>query len=252
MTNPYDHQEGGSHYKGMAIQPMQFSMANGLDACTHTAIKYLVRKKGDKAKRAEDLRKAIHCIQLLAQHEGIELGDTSCRSSKNTLDHDDAIWQAWDGGACPVPRDAWVVVRFRDGEIEADRAANVRWRRSKACPLVDVVAYYVADETRVSSVPAGKTQSYCIERAETVQRINARVKAEIERDFGHRRASPAADADGWIKWEGGECPVGSDARVDIRLRSGITRVLPACAPSWENYGNGWDIIAYRLSKEASQ
>ena len=75
MTNPYERQEGGSHYVGMAIQPMQFSMANGLDACTHTAIKYLVRKKGDKAKRAEDLRKAIHCIQLLALHEGIELDD---------------------------------------------------------------------------------------------------------------------------------------------------------------------------------
>lgn len=75
VNNPYDTQVGGDHYKGMAIQPMQFSMANGLDACTHTAIKYLVRKKGDKAKRAEDLRKAIHCIQLLAQHEGIELGE---------------------------------------------------------------------------------------------------------------------------------------------------------------------------------
>ena len=37
----------------------------------------LVRKKGDKAKRAEDLRKAIHCIQLLAQHEGIELGEAA-------------------------------------------------------------------------------------------------------------------------------------------------------------------------------
>ena len=73
----YERQEGGRHYVGMAIQPMQFSMANGLDACTHTAIKYLVRKKGDKAKRAEDLRKAIHCIQLLAQHEGIELGEAA-------------------------------------------------------------------------------------------------------------------------------------------------------------------------------
>ena len=81
MTNPYARQEGGSHYVGMAIQPMQFSMANGLDACTHTAIKYLVRKKGDKAKRAEDLRKAIHCIQLLAQHEGIELGEAAQSSS---------------------------------------------------------------------------------------------------------------------------------------------------------------------------
>ena len=72
-SGAYAEQVGGQHYLGMAIQPMQFSMANGLDACTHTAIKYLVRKKGDKAKRAEDLRKAIHCIRLLAEHEGVEL-----------------------------------------------------------------------------------------------------------------------------------------------------------------------------------
>jgi len=66
-------QVGGAHYKGMAIQPMQFALANGLDMATASVIKYVVRKKGDKAKRAEDLKKAIHCIQLLAEHEGIAL-----------------------------------------------------------------------------------------------------------------------------------------------------------------------------------
>ena len=29
--------------------------------------------QAEKAKRAEDLRKAIHCIQLLAEHEGVTL-----------------------------------------------------------------------------------------------------------------------------------------------------------------------------------
>lgn len=67
-------QIAGEHYLSMAIQPMEFSLANGLDAATHSAIKYLVRKKGDKHQREQDLRKAIHCIQLLAQHEGIDLG----------------------------------------------------------------------------------------------------------------------------------------------------------------------------------
>jgi len=57
----------------MKIQPMQFALANGLDMATASVIKYVVRKKGDKAKRAEDLKKAIHCIQLLAAHEGIDL-----------------------------------------------------------------------------------------------------------------------------------------------------------------------------------
>jgi hypothetical protein len=60
-------QIGGAHYKGLKIQPMEYSIANGLNACEHTAIKYITRKKGDKAKRLEDLDKAIHSIELLKQ-----------------------------------------------------------------------------------------------------------------------------------------------------------------------------------------
>jgi hypothetical protein len=60
-------QIGGAHYKGLKIQPMEYSVANGLNACEHTAIKYITRKKGDKAKRLEDLDKAIHSIELLKQ-----------------------------------------------------------------------------------------------------------------------------------------------------------------------------------------
>lgn len=60
-------QEGGGHYKDMAIQPMQYSMANGLDACQHTAIKYVTRfrQKGG----VDDLRKAIHTLEMLIEFE---------------------------------------------------------------------------------------------------------------------------------------------------------------------------------------
>ena len=69
----YDTQEGGDHYRNMAIQPMQFCMANGFNFATSNVIKYVTRNKGDKDKRAEDLRKAIHCIHIIAAHEGIDL-----------------------------------------------------------------------------------------------------------------------------------------------------------------------------------
>lgn len=72
MTS-YTEQEGGDHYRHMPIQPMRFCMANGFDFATSNVIKYVTRRKGDKEKRAEDLRKAIHCIRILAEHEGIEL-----------------------------------------------------------------------------------------------------------------------------------------------------------------------------------
>lgn len=62
-----DIQIGGGHYKGMKIQPMEFSMLNNLDACQHTAIKYICRFR-DKAGIA-DLEKAKHCIDLLIHFE---------------------------------------------------------------------------------------------------------------------------------------------------------------------------------------
>jgi len=68
LLKPEDIQVGGGHYKGLAIQPMRYSMKNGLNACQHTAIKYVTRYK-DKGTPIEDLKKAIHCIELLIQFE---------------------------------------------------------------------------------------------------------------------------------------------------------------------------------------
>lgn len=62
-----DVQIGGGHYKDMAIQPMEYSMKNGLDACQHTAIKYISRFR-DKG-GIEDLKKAKHVIDMLIEFE---------------------------------------------------------------------------------------------------------------------------------------------------------------------------------------
>lgn len=62
-----DIQVGGDHYKKLKIQPMQYSMANGLDACQHTVIKYTTRFR-DKGGIA-DLEKAIHTLQMLIEFE---------------------------------------------------------------------------------------------------------------------------------------------------------------------------------------
>ena len=66
-VSPWETQEGGGHYKGLAIQPMRYSLENKLDAAQHTAIKYITRFR-DKGGVA-DLRKAIHSIELLIAHE---------------------------------------------------------------------------------------------------------------------------------------------------------------------------------------
>lgn len=60
-------QIGGSHYKDMKIQPMTYSMVNGLDACQHTIIKYVSRFRQKNG--IEDLEKAKHCLDLLIEFE---------------------------------------------------------------------------------------------------------------------------------------------------------------------------------------
>jgi len=64
--NPKDTQVGGNHYTQMLIQPMEFSMANGLNAIQHTVIKYVTRVDL-KGNGDEDIEKAIHTLQLWKQ-----------------------------------------------------------------------------------------------------------------------------------------------------------------------------------------
>lgn len=61
-------QEGGSHYKDMPIQPVQYIHANGIGYFEGNVIKYVSRwrQKGG----IEDLKKAKHYIELLLELEG--------------------------------------------------------------------------------------------------------------------------------------------------------------------------------------
>jgi hypothetical protein len=63
----FGRQEDGSHYMKLAIQPMQYSMANGLDALQHSVVKYVTRFRDKNG--VVDLRKAIHCLEMLIEHE---------------------------------------------------------------------------------------------------------------------------------------------------------------------------------------
>lgn len=77
-----DKQVGGDHYRSMAIQPTEFIHKNGLGWHEGNAIKYLCRWRSKNG--IDDLRKAIHYIELLIESETPkstyldELGDTSC------------------------------------------------------------------------------------------------------------------------------------------------------------------------------
>lgn len=70
-TKPLDTQVGGNHYKQFKIQPIVFCQANKIPYCESNVIKYVCRWR-DKG-GIEDLKKAIHNIQMVIQIE--ELGD---------------------------------------------------------------------------------------------------------------------------------------------------------------------------------
>lgn len=58
------------------------------------------------------------------------------------------------------------------------------------------------------------------------------------------------DDDGWIKHDGGPCPVGDEAKVDIRFRGGDVNLGEnAHQWGWRHIHDEYDIIAYRIVDE---
>ena len=62
-----DVQEGGTHYRAYPIQPIQYIVANGIGFLAGNVIKYVTRY--GRKNGAEDIRKAIHYLQLILEFE---------------------------------------------------------------------------------------------------------------------------------------------------------------------------------------
>lgn len=63
QTDAMSTQVGGSHYKDLAIQPIEFITKNNLGFCEGNIIKYATRHKSKNG--AEDIRKIIHYARLI-------------------------------------------------------------------------------------------------------------------------------------------------------------------------------------------
>ena|GEM_PF-6298426 len=61
--DPLRRQVGGDHYRSMAIQPAEFLRANGTPHIEGEAIYHILRHKQKAG--AEDIRKAIHWLELI-------------------------------------------------------------------------------------------------------------------------------------------------------------------------------------------
>lgn len=62
-----DNQIGGSHYKELTIQPIEFIHANGLGFIEGNICKYAARHKNKNG--AQDVEKIVHYAKLLLQLE---------------------------------------------------------------------------------------------------------------------------------------------------------------------------------------
>ena len=68
-------------------------------------------------------------------------------------------------------------------------------------------------------------------------------------------AEPQADADGWIPWSGGECPVNNGVWFWLRFRNGRQFGPDDEAAFWRwghNHLDEGDIVAYRIAKGADK
>ena len=67
MKKALERQAGGSHYKDMAIQPVEFCQKNKLNMIESNVIKYVSRHRVKGGR--EDIEKAIHMLELLLELE---------------------------------------------------------------------------------------------------------------------------------------------------------------------------------------
>lgn len=68
MTHePLADQVGGDHYKTLAIQPVEYITKNKLTFIEGNVVKYVTRHRHKNG--AQDIRKAIHFLELMLQLE---------------------------------------------------------------------------------------------------------------------------------------------------------------------------------------
>lgn len=66
-TSALDTQVGGSHYKDLKIQPVEYILENNIPYVEGCVIKYVTRWRSKNG--VEDLRKAKHFLEILIQQQ---------------------------------------------------------------------------------------------------------------------------------------------------------------------------------------
>ena len=65
LSTALKEQEGGSHYKDLKVQPIEYITGNELGFCEGNVVKYITRHKNKNG--VEDINKAIHYCELIKE-----------------------------------------------------------------------------------------------------------------------------------------------------------------------------------------
>ncbi len=130
-------QIGGSHYKDLQIQPVEYIYANGIGYMEGNVIKYITRWKSKGG--IADLEKAKHYIELLIE---LETEKQSVDAMEKTAESYDG-WIEWKGGECPVHEGCVVQVKLRDGYLSSTTFEACEYSWSHNDDSSDIIAYRV-------------------------------------------------------------------------------------------------------------
>lgn len=84
MTSALETQIGGSHYKKVKIQPVEYIQANHLNFFEGNVVKYITRWR-DKG-GIEDLKKVLHYTQMLIEFEEKAIESNDCSGQCKQVD----------------------------------------------------------------------------------------------------------------------------------------------------------------------
>ncbi|MEN6403051.1 MAG: hypothetical protein ABFD94_13990, partial [Armatimonadia bacterium] len=101
---------------------------------------------------------------------------------------------------------------------------------------------YAAEECRNRAV--ADADWFVIESNKRIEERSRQIGSAID---APEPTPPQPDDDGWIKWEGGSCPVPPDTLIDVRTRgtAGPYR-FRAYQIGWRQTGSRTDLVAYRI------
>ena len=129
-------------------------------------------------------------------------------------------------------------------EAERDALVNVeRSLRRMLCLRCHGTAAYMDDgEATFGGDEFQRPTDYLRESLDSIE------QAWIEAGLKQAQAAPQPDADGWIPWAGGDCPLERRVRHQVRFRYGDESHWSKCPYgwNWEHTGAPTDIIAYRI------